>query len=75
MVLISIFVERNVGLFWMHVCEQKIERHISRLIYETFVALCISFQVDDWRGNVIFPNSIVYIFIKRKRIALIKDEL
>ena len=49
------------GAVWMHVCEQKMERHISRLIYETFVAQCISFQVDDWRGNVIFPISIVYI--------------
>ena len=48
------------------------ERHI-RLIYETFVAQCISFQVDDWRGNVISPISIVYIFIEKQ--VLIKNEL
>ena len=44
-----------------------------RLIYETFVAQCISFQVDDWRGNVISPISIVYIFIEKQ--VLIKNEL
>ena len=40
------------NIVYVCICKQK-RRETVGLIYETFVAQCISFQVDDWRGNVI----------------------